>query len=289
VAAITGQLDGKTVLVTGGSMGIGLACARELIAQGACVFIAARGQGTLADALDQLRSLAPDRVRGATADVSVPASVEELFGRVSAFGKLAGVVHAAGIYGPIGKIRSLDPDKWLEAVRVNLFGTFLVTRAACRAFSATKNGGSIVLLAGGGAATPFPSYTAYASSKVAVVRLAETVALEVAAEGIRVNAIAPGFVATRLHQQTLEAGAELAGEFLETTKARLAEGGVSPGVAARAAAFLLSDRARDITGRFLAAPYDDWEHWPEHLDQLVGSDLFTLRRIVPRDRGQDWQ
>jgi hypothetical protein len=53
--------------------------------------------------------------------------------------------------------------------------------------------------------------------------------------------------------------------------------------------FLLSQRAAGITGRFVAAPHDDWENWPSHRDEIEGSDLFTLRRIVPKDRGKDWQ
>jgi NAD(P)-dependent dehydrogenase (short-subunit alcohol dehydrogenase family) len=289
VAPVTAELEGRTILITGGSMGIGYACARELIDRGARVFIAARGKPALDEALKQLRLIAPGRVDGASADVSVSDSVDELFAQVKTFGDLTGLVHAAGIYGPIGTITQVDPADWFDAVRINLFGTFLVTRAACRAMSDGRQGGSIVLLSGGGAATPFPNYTAYASSKVAVARLAETVALEVAPDGIRVNSIAPGFVATRLHQQTLAAGEGLAGDFLQTTKSRLAEGAVPPEVAARAVAFLLSDRSRYITGRFLAAPYDDFESWPDHLDKMRDSDLFTLRRIVPRDRGMDWQ
>ena len=57
----------------------------------------------------------------------------------------------------------------------------------------------------------------------------------------------------------------------------------------RTAAFLLSPRSQGITGRFVAAPHDRWEAWPERLGQIRDSDLFTLRRIVPRDRGMDWQ
>jgi 3-oxoacyl-[acyl-carrier protein] reductase len=270
-------------------MGIGYACARELVDRGARVFIAARGRPALEEALKKLRLLAPGRVGGTSADVSVADSVDELFARVKEFGQLTGLVHAAGIYGPIGRTTQVDPAEWFDAVRINLFGTFLVTRAACRAMSEGRQGGSIVLLSGGGAASPFPNYTAYASSKVAIARFAETIALEVASERIRVNAIAPGFVATRLHEQTLAAGEDLAGDFVQTTKSLLTDGAVPPEVAARAAAFLLSDRARDITGRFLAAPYDDWAHWPDHLEEMRGSDLFTLRRIVPRDRGMNWQ
>jgi len=60
-------------------------------------------------------------------------------------------------------------------------------------------------------------------------------------------------------------------------------------VAARCAAFLLSERSGGITGRFVAAPYDGYAEWPAKLEAIKGSDLFTLRRIVPRDRGMDWQ
>jgi NAD(P)-dependent dehydrogenase (short-subunit alcohol dehydrogenase family) len=178
---------------------------------------------------------------------------------------------------------SVEPEAWLDAIRINLFGTFLVARAACQRMVAAQSGGSIVLFSGGGAAAPFPNYTAYACAKVGVVRLAESVSIEVASKGIRVNAIAPGFVATRIHQQTLDAGRERVGEYFDTTKARLAEGGVPAAVAARAATFLISDRSRGITGRMLAAAYDDWERWPEKLDAIRDSDLFTLRRVVPHD------
>jgi 3-oxoacyl-[acyl-carrier protein] reductase len=183
----------------------------------------------------------------------------------------------------------VDPAAWFDAIRVNLFGTFQVAREACRRMIDRKTRGSIVLMSGGGAATPFPNYTAYACGKVAVVRFTETLAAEVAQHGIRVNCVAPGFVATRLHDQTLAAGAALAGGFVEKTKTELAKGGVPVSVPARAVAFLLSSNAAGITGRFVAAPYDGWAEWPSHLEAIAGSDVFTLRRIVPRDRGMDWQ
>ena len=101
--------------------------------------------------------------------------------------------------------------------------------------------------------------------------------------------MAPGFVATRLHEQTLAADVEAAGSYREATLAKLESGAVPASVAARTAAFLLSPRSQGITGRFVAAPHDRWEAWPERLGQIRDSDLFTLRRIVPRDRGMDWQ
>jgi 3-oxoacyl-[acyl-carrier protein] reductase len=96
-------------------------------------------------------------------------------------------------------------------------------------------------------------------------------------------------VITRLHQQTLSAG-KLAGEkFLEATKAQIEKGGVPASVGGNAAAFLISEQAQGITGKFVAAPYDGWSDWIKHLDELKNTDIFTLRRILPKERGMDWQ
>jgi 3-oxoacyl-[acyl-carrier protein] reductase len=286
---VSGILAGRTVVVTGGSLGIGLACAEECIREGAAVVICARGAKDLKAAEKQLKAMPGAKVVAVRADVTKPKDIQRVFDAAATLGGLDGVVHAAGIYGPIGPATKVDPDEWFAAIHVNLFGSFLIAREACRRMAEAGTKGSVVLMSGGGAATPFPNYTAYACGKIGVVRLAETMALEVAEAGIRVNAVAPGFVATRLHEQTLEAGIDLAGAFVETTKQQIAKGGVPPTVAARTCAFLLSEKAAGITGRFVAAPYDGWEKWPEHFDAMKGSDLFTLRRIVPKDRGMDWQ
>ena len=283
------SLAGKTIVVTGGSMGIGYACAEEILRCGGAVVICARGEKDLSVAAEKLRTFPGACVRAVRSDVTSAEDVVRVLDVAGELGRVDGVVHSAGTYGPIGPAVNVDPTAWLEAIRVNLFGSFLVSREACRRMIEQDVPGSIVLISGGGAATPFPNYTAYACGKVGVVRFTETLALEVAEHRIRVNCVAPGFVATRLHEQTLAAGEALAGSFVEKTKAELAKGGVAASVPARTVAFLLSSRAAGITGRFVAAPYDRWEQWPDRLDQIAGSDLFTLRRIVPLDRGMDWQ
>jgi 3-oxoacyl-[acyl-carrier protein] reductase len=282
-------LEGRCVLVTGGSMGIGFAVAEECLRVGARVGICARTHADLDDAVGDLKGRGYSDVAGFPCDVTNLNQLESTLDALeSSFGPLAGVVHAAGIYGPIGTIVEVDPEAWFDAIEVNLFGSFLVSRQAALRFI-RNGGGRIALFSGGGAATPFPNYTAYACSKIGVVRLTETIAAELAPHNIEVNCIAPGFVITRLHEQTLAAGARAGAKFLETTQAQIEKGGVPAAVGARAAAFLISDAARGITGKFVAAPYDGLEEWPEHLQELAASDLFTLRRIVPRDRGLDWQ
>ncbi len=283
-------LAGRSVLVTGGSRGIGLACARAILEAGGKVLLAARGSDELERARGGLAERFGRRVAAEAGDVARPADVERWIRTASeAFGGLDGLLHAAAVPGPIGPSLDVDPQSWLEAVRVDLFGSFLAARAVARHMRERAAEGSLVLLSGGGATAPFPNYTAYACSKVAVVRLAETLGQELAPLGIRVNALAPGFVATGIHDATLEAG-ERAGEaYLQRTRLELERGGVPREVAAGAAVFLLSERSSGITGRLLAAPWDDWRHWPERGREIAAGDLFTLRRIVPRDRGADWQ
>lgn len=272
-------------------MGIGFVCAEAVLEAGGAVTIAARGVDRLEEARRELAGrFGPGAVSAVAGDVGDPADAERLVEHATAAGEdgLHGLIHAAAVIGPIGPALETDPGDWFDALRINLLGTLLVLRAAASRMR-QKGGGRIVLFSGGGATSPFPNYTAYACSKVGVVRLAETLAIELAGEGIAVNAIAPGFVATRMHDATLKAGERAGDAYLERTRRGLEDGGVPPELAARAAVFLLSDRSAGITGRLLAAPWDDWDDWPEHRAEIEGSDLFTLRRIVPRDRGMDWQ
>lgn len=283
------DLQGKNVFITGGSMGIGFACAETCLEAGANVIICARNSGPLEDAVQKLKQNGMGKISSFVADVSNKGQVESLFQDItSQVERVDGVVHCAGVYGPIGDVTEIDPEEWLEAVRINLYGSFLIAREACKYFK-TTGGGSVVLFSGGGAATPFPRFTAYACGKVGVVRLTETLAKEMEPFHIRVNCIAPGFVITRFHDQTLKAGERAGKQFLETTKKQIESGGVPPSVGAGAAAFLLSDEAKEISGKFVAAPYDGWASWPKYIKELAETDIFTLRRIIPKDRGMDWQ
>jgi NAD(P)-dependent dehydrogenase (short-subunit alcohol dehydrogenase family) len=287
-------LAGRIVLVTGGSTGIGYACAEAALAAGASVVIAARGQSDLAEARRRLKASTAaggdaSQVLAVPCDVSDAGAVHALMARIDGeLGGIDGLVHAAASIGPIGTVLDVDPEAWLDTIRINLFGTFLVARAAAASMR-LRGGGRIVLLSGGGGTSAFPNFSAYGCSKAGVVRLAETLAAELAASDIEVNALAPGFVATRIHDATLQAGTRAGPDYLQRTREQLAEGGVPPGLAAAAAVFLLSPHSAGITGRLLAVPWDDYREWPGRLPEIRDSDLFQLRRIVPRDRGAAWQ
>lgn len=283
------DLSNKNLLITGGSMGIGYTTAEVCLKAGARVVICARNDLDVNAAVMRLQAQGLNQIAGVTADVTQKSQVETALDVVeSSFGSLHGVIHAAGILGPIGKLTEVEPTEWFNTIQVNLFGAMVVTRQACLRLQKV-GGGRIVLFSGGGAAYPFPNYSAYACSKVGVVRFTETIAQEMAADQIEINCVAPGFVVTRMHQQTLKAGDRAGKNYLERTKSEIRKGGVSPTVGATTAAFLVSNQAKGITGKFVAAPYDGWREWTAHLDELKSTDIFTLRRILPKERGMDWQ
>ncbi len=134
-----------------------------------------------------------------------------------------------------------------------------------------------------------PRISAYAASKAAIVRFAETLAEEVRGSGIDVNCMAPGALNTRMLDEILEAGPQKVGQaYYDRCVAQKQSGGAPMERAAELALFLASDAGNGISGKLIAAIWDDWERWPEHVDALRASDAYTLRRITGRDRGLAW-
>jgi NAD(P)-dependent dehydrogenase (short-subunit alcohol dehydrogenase family) len=196
-------------------------------------------------------------------------------------------VNNAGVYGPKGPIETVDWEEWTRAMAVNVYGSILPVRALIPHLRA-RGGGKVVQLSGGGATSPLPGLSSYAASKAAIVRFAETLALELADDNVDVNAIAPGALNTRLLDEVLEAGPEAVGEdFYRRSLDQQKTGGTPLELGAELAVWLGSSASDGITGRLLSAKWDPWRDLPEHRADL-DSDVYTLRRIVPADRGFDW-
>jgi NAD(P)-dependent dehydrogenase (short-subunit alcohol dehydrogenase family) len=269
---VSEELAGRMVLVTGGSRGIGLEVSRELARRGARVAITGRDRNSLEEAVAEL---AGDRHLAIPLDVSAAPQWPSAMQALDSEGSLHGLVTAAGVLGPIGPLEQVEWDELNDAIAINLLGTMLALHHTLPRLGATR--GRAVTFSGGGATSPLPRYDAYAVSKAAVVRLTENVA---AAGAVEVNCVAPGFVATRIHDGTLRAGPEAVGRgYFERTRAELERGGVPAGKAAELVCFLLSDEATGISGRLLSAPWDPWRE-PAFLERLRSEPaLGTLRRI----------
>lgn len=265
-------LEGRRILVTGGSLGIGLAVSRELARQGARVIVAARSIAAIDAAIGGLEGGGHEAV---AIDVSDPGAWERAAAAIDAGGELHGLATAAGILGPIGALETLPAADLVEAIAINLLGTMLALRFALPRIRAT--GGRAVTFSGGGGTSPLPRYDAYAASKAGVVRLTENVA---AGDEVEINAVAPGFVVTRMHDQTLRAGPDAAGQsYYARTEEQVRAGGFPASEAAELVAFLLGPGAAGITGRLISAQWDPWRD-EAFRERLRGdSDLAKLRRI----------
>jgi 3-oxoacyl-[acyl-carrier protein] reductase len=283
-------LAGRGALITGASRGLGLAIARAFVRAGAEIAICARDEGPLLEAQGELRGLAQgsQRVEALRADVADPRAVRELVATAGArLENLALLVNNAGVQGPIGALWEVDLEAWQRTLQVNLIGSALLAREMVPHFE-RAGGGKIVQLSGGGATAPMEGLTAYAASKAAVVRLAETLSLELASRRVDVNALAPGALNTRMLDEVLAAGPRRVGEErYRQAVAQRETGGAAPERAAELAVWLASPASDGVTGKLLSAVWDPWERLDEHRDEL-DSDLYTLRRIVPADRGLGW-
>jgi NAD(P)-dependent dehydrogenase (short-subunit alcohol dehydrogenase family) len=205
-----------------------------------------------------------------------------------AFGRIHVLVNNAGVYGPMGPIDSVAWDDWIRAIEINLFGSVLMCRALLPHFKQHQYG-KIVQLSGGGATNPLPGISAYAVSKAAVVRFVETLALEVRSFGIDVNAVAPGALNTRLLDQVLDAGpARVGDDFHRRARQQKEAGGTPLETGAKLSVYLASAASDGVSGKLISAVWDPWATLHDHARDLADTDVYTLRRIVPKDRGMTW-
>jgi NAD(P)-dependent dehydrogenase (short-subunit alcohol dehydrogenase family) len=269
-------LSGRTIIVTGAGRGIGAAIARQCAADGAAIILVARTESELEDTK---KTLIGTSHRTYCLDVSDRGAIGSFFEFLTqASVSVDGLVNCAGIQGPIGALHNISLDELEKTFAVNTIGTIALC-AGVLPFFIRLGKGKIINVSGGGATSPFPWYSAYAASKAAVVRFTENLAEEYRDMSIGVNAIAPGFVATRIHEATLQAGERAGKDYYEATQRKLENGAVPPECAARLTSFLLSDAAHGITGKLLSAQWDPWEDI-DFQERLRAEKKFcTLRRI----------
>jgi 3-oxoacyl-[acyl-carrier protein] reductase len=286
------ELLEKKAIITGASTGLGKAIAEEFVREGAHIVICARNLKKLKETENYLKKLCskPNQiVDSVSCDISKKDEVEQFFSYAKnlLFG-LDILVNNAGIYGPIGESEKVDFNLWAESISINLLGPFYLSQLALIHFKVQKSG-KIINISGGGATSPLPNISSYAAAKAGIVCLTETLAKEVQPYGIDINAIAPGALNTKLLDQVIEAGSEKVGKsFYQKALQQQKSGGAPLEKGAKLCVFLASDRSTGITGKLISAIWDPWETLGKHTKQLSSSDIYTLRRIIPEDRGKKW-
>jgi NAD(P)-dependent dehydrogenase (short-subunit alcohol dehydrogenase family) len=238
-----GRLGGRVVLVTGASSGIGQAIARRCADEGASVVAVGRDEARLAELAQGSTSIvayAADLTERAAADECATAAV-------SGFGRLDGLVHAAGSVRRGEDIRDTTDDQWARMLEANLDVSFRLARACLRMMVPNRSG-SVVLVGSQLAHVAAPGYASYCAAKGGVEALVRALAVDFGPSGIRVNSLAPGVV----HTPLAYVDRPDFDDQIEVIAARLPLRRIGqPGDMAGPAVFLLSDDSAWMTGQSL--------------------------------------
>lgn len=284
-----GILNGCHAVITGATGGLGSALARAFWAAGASVLLTARDAARLQELADSLAPSERQTKSVHATDLAAPGAAVALAAHVERnFPSISVLVNNAAVLGPVGPAWENDRDDWAKAFHMNFFVPVQLCQILVPLLANAK-GASIINISGGGATSPRANFTSYGAAKAALARFTETLAIEAAPLGIRVNSIAPGIMRTRMLEALVQHGAERSGTG-EFSKARevLEQGGTPPEAPARLAVLLASEESQGITGRLISAAWDPWLDLPHHAADLRDSDIYTLRRILPADRGLNW-
>jgi NAD(P)-dependent dehydrogenase (short-subunit alcohol dehydrogenase family) len=249
------MFNGKTVVVTGATSGIGRAAAEAFAREGASVVLVGRSEAALAD-VDRALTSAGRQAASCRADVTDDAAPGRIVQTaLDRFGGLDVLVNAAGILAT-GTIESTTDEGWDRMMAVNLRAPFRLMRAAAPHLAARK--GTVVNVSSVNGLRSFPGVLAYCVSKAAVDQLTRCAALEMAPLGVRVNAVNPGVTVTNLHRRSGMDEPQYEG-FLERSKTTHPLGRPGrPDDVAEMIVFLASDRAAWMTGETI--PIDGGRH-----------------------------
>lgn len=263
------------IVLTGSSSGIGQFLAESLAGKG-----------------HEVCRLARSRQDGLSfqCDVSDWDAVQSCAEKISArWSSVDALICCAGILEPIGPAMEIDPLVWRKNLAVNLDGTFFTIRALYSLLMKSSARSKVICFSGGGSTSPRPNFAAYGVAKTGVVRLVEMLASEWAGQPPDINAIAPGAIFTRMTEEVLARGEKVAGlkEFESAAKLQR-DNSAKLGKVLGLVETLLSKSSDGISGKLISAPWDPWQNLPALREDLMKSDIYTLRRIVPEDRGRKW-
>jgi len=275
------------VVITGATRGLGKIAAERFWESGKNLVLIARHEDELKTVVSEFVSTGKrgQKIDYYAADLSDILKIADL---TTAIKERSGdpdiLINNAAIQGPIGPIQTNDWLEWQNCINVCL----LAPVRLCQEFlpSMIKNKyGRIVNISGGGATSPRPNFSSYATAKCGLVRFSETLAQEVISCGITVNCIAPGAMNSELTKKILLAGTEYAGnKEIEVARDLLSNNPRAEIKAADIIYFLTSDKCTSITGKLISAVWDPWDKLPDSAPELMNCDVYTLRRVLPKDR-----
>ena len=269
-------LRGKVAIITGAGKGIGRGIARAYASEGAKLVLVSRTLAQVEDAANEARAAGAE-ASAIAVDVASPDDVRRMVEHtLERYSRVDVLVNNAAILGPVGPLHLNDAEHWAQAININVTGLMLCCHAVLPHMIG-QGGGKIINLSGAGVTRASETISAYGTSKAAVVRLTETLALEMLPHNVSVNALGPGQIDTDLLDPMASEDSLIEpamGAMVRRTKSGR---GAPLEEAAALAVWLASDASDGLSGRLISATQDDWRELGPRIPQIMASDLYTLR------------
>ena len=277
----------STSYISGASGFAGLLLTEHLASKGKDLLLSGRDQDRLEELVQNLFNRYPGQnFRAFQCDLAFPDKWNSAIEVLNEF-SVNEYINCSGIQGQLGTSSTITYEEMNTVFNVNLFSSIFFTN-----YFATKlkenDKLSIIHFSGGGSTSPRPLFMSYSLSKTSLLRFIENFALENLNQNISINAIAPGVMPSKMQIEVVENKTLRESKDYITSMKSLSDENYDSTKLLDLCDFLLTEKSDGITGKLISAEWDNWAEWPNRLDQLENSDLYTLRRITGRDRGYVW-
>jgi short-subunit dehydrogenase len=276
----------RFIVISGATGYLGSNLARHFASNGENLFLIARDKKKLQGLRKTLLSTHNVQIETKSID----------FAKISAYGKLNKIrkdlnifaaIHTIGVQAPIGSLINQSPKLVRKSMEINFISAFLFTKF-CVSRMDKKGRTSLVFFSGGGATFPRPDFGPYGSAKTALIRMIETLSIELNSHNISANIISPGALPSQMMQEIIKHQETVSDIERQAAIETLYEGDLALHKVMSLTDYLLGNEGIEISGKLISAKWDDWKNWTTHMSELRNSDIYTLRRITSKDRGLNW-
>lgn len=274
----------KNILITGANQGLGLEIAKHFYRLNANIIICARDMKKLNNIKRLFKKQKNQIIIIEKCDVSKPKEVDFFFKKI--FKKIINIdilINNAGIYGPKGNLEKVSWKMFKKTLDINLYGSIYFIKKIIPYYKKQKYG-KIIQMSGGGAASPLPFFSAYATSKAGIVRFVENISEELSSYKIDINAVAPGPINTRMLDEVLKENPKNVGKaFYKKSLMQKSNGGTDIKKIINCIEFLCHKKSNGITGKLISVLWDNWKIFPKYKKILKTSNIGNLRRLTGRE------